>query len=133
MNLSDLNTQEAVWQRVMGREGASFYAMAAREEAICTQCRGLYRQGVRKKTMERLYRQARARQRAVISMAKQAGEAARASAEPSRSPALGALLELLGAAAWAYDPDHPIYGPLFSQLRAECAQGQRLILAPDRH
>lgn len=128
MDPFDHQMTDLIWQRVRAREETGFHAMARQEEAIARQCRGLYRTGFAKKQMDLLYRQSRARQRALEGMARQAGEADHHHQTPSRKAQVGTLLELLGRAAWSYDPDHPIYGPVFAQMRQECAAGQRMIL-----
>lgn len=128
MDLYDQEKAAEVWQRVQHREPRNYYAMAELEGKISRQCQGLYRKGFAKHTVSKLYRQSQSRKRALEAIARQAGEPRHHMEEMSRRADVGTLLELLGRAAWGYDPEHPVYGPMFRQMREECAEGQRLLL-----
>lgn len=128
---TDLPAQEqidGVWQRVRQALPPSYCLMAGRERQIMEAASRLYALGVSRPLMQRLYTQAGKRRRMLLAMARLSGE------QECRPPAgkvradQGELVRLLGLAAADYDPQHPVYGGIFRELRGECIRGQRALL-----
>lgn len=117
----------AVWQRV--RTGPpGFWEMAWEEERLGALCRQLQRRGGDPRLLERCRREARNRAAELRHMGRLAGEPQHQAPQGQLSPTMPELLARLSAQARRYDPEHPVYGPVFGQYRRECTDVLRLLL-----
>ena len=119
---------DALWQRVRQTLPLSFGAMAHREGRIVRCCRELYRLGLHRQLLSRLYRDARQRKQLLLAMAKLESEPDWLGAIPPEEPGLATLQRLLGLAATDYKVSHPVYGQVLEGFSRDCAAAQRALL-----
>ncbi len=124
----DRNKADALWQRVRESLPLSFGAMALREAVIVRCCRELYRLGLHRPLMSRLYRQSRERYRQLRAMAKLEGEQELSPPTGREDESLPRLQRLLGLAAADYKTPHPVYGQVLEAFCRECTAAQRALL-----
>ncbi len=129
MEMIEQSRADAVWQRVRGTLPVSFCLFAGREQSIMHTAQSLYALGAYRPLMKRIYTQAANRRKLLLRMSHLAGEPECKPMMPQKTAELGELVRLLGLGAMEYDPEHPVYGGLFSQFRQECIRGQRMLLS----
>jgi len=129
MDPFDKAQSEAVWQRVRGgMQPPGFWELALEEERIGALSQQLQRRGGSQKLLERCRREARARAAELRTMGRLAGEPGRSAPLGALTPSLPELIRRLADRSRFYDPEHPVYGPVFGQFRRECTDILRLLL-----
>lgn len=127
MDPFDKAQAEAVWLRVRAVP-AGFRELALEEERLAELCRQLQRRGGDPRLLERGRREAAARAKELRAMGRLAGEADFTAPLGKLTPTMPELLRRLAWHSRRYDPEHPVYGPVFTQFRRECTGLLRLLL-----